>query len=212
MNRKNLGTLIVFEGLDGAGKTTAMQNLANVLRDDGYEVVVASSPCNESALGVSVRKLSHLPVIHEEAKILLYLADMVNQQNNIIKPALDAGKIILMDRWWYSTLVYNHSQQIPAGAIMSLVRATGLCKPDLAVLLDVPYEVSRARLDSRGYTDILDGMPADLFNYRREQYKRVIENARGVCIDATCSPEGVFDLLCNNIYCYLESSKIFDSE
>ena len=96
MNRKNLGTLIVFEGLDGAGKTTAMQNLANVLRDDGHEVVVASSPCNESALGVSVRKLSHLPVIHEEAKILLYLADMVNKQNNIIKPALDAGKICLL--------------------------------------------------------------------------------------------------------------------
>ena len=212
MERKALGTLIVFEGLDGSGKTTAMQNLASVLREDGHDVVIASSPCNESALGVNVRKLSHMPVIHEEAKILLYLADMVNQQNNVIRPGLAAGKIILMDRWWFSTLVYNQSEKIPTQAIMNLVRATGLCKPDLSVFLDVPYEVSRERLDARGFTNILDDMPADLFNYRREQYKNIIEHYRGVCIDATGDVDSVFNLLCNNIYCFLESSKVFDSE
>ena len=153
------GKFITFEGADGGGKSTQVQLAAAWLREQGYEVVTTREP-GGTVLAEKVRELVLDPALplNTTSQTLLYLAARSEHMEKVIKPALNAGKIVLCDRFCDSTLVY---QGLAVGkAWDELVELLRLCcfaraglGPDLTLVLDGRPEVLVQRREKRGVTD-----------------------------------------------------------
>jgi dTMP kinase len=135
------GLFITFEGGDGSGKTTQIARLASALRDAGQEVVTLREP-GGTVVGEGVREILLDPA-HEElspmAELLLFTASRAQLSLTVIKPALEAGKIVLCDRHADSSVAY---QGYGRGLDLAMVRsinawATGGLVPDRTIVLDV---------------------------------------------------------------------------
>ncbi len=143
------GKLIVFEGGEGAGKSTQIRFAAERLRDNGYAVIETREP-GGSELGAQLRQIvmtaegtAPIPLV----ELLLYVADRAQHVAQKIRPALQTGHVVLCDRFSASTLAY---QGYARGLDLSLIRQLdGLARdgiePDLTVLLDCPVEIGLAR-------------------------------------------------------------------
>ena len=153
------GKFITFEGADGGGKSTQVQLAATWLRERGYEVVTTREP-GGTVLAEKVRELVLDPALplNTTSQTLLYLAARSEHVEKVIKPALNAGKIVLCDRFSDSTLVY---QGLAVGKdwveLEELLRlccfATAGLGPDLTLVLDGRPEVLAQRREQRGVTD-----------------------------------------------------------
>jgi dTMP kinase len=145
--------LITFEGVDGTGKSTQIRALESYLIQRGYSCVVTREP-GGTALGKLIRKVLLEGEGHEIAsstELFLYLADRAQHVNDVILPAIKAGKIVLCDRFTDSTIAY---QGYGRGIELSLLRqlnhiADHGLRPDLTVLFDCPPPVGLARTASR---------------------------------------------------------------
>lgn len=141
------GVFVVFEGVEGAGKSTQVELLAAWLsaRDIAHERVREPGG---TALGEEVRRLlleaDEVPV---RAELLLMLAARAALVEQRIAPALAVGKVVVADRFELSTLAYQGSgRELGVDAVARLNRfATGDLRPDLTVYLDVPVSVGRTR-------------------------------------------------------------------
>ncbi len=147
------GKFISFEGPEGGGKSTHVAALAEALRGEGKSVLVTREPGGtrlaELIRGLVREELEDPPVTR--AEVLLFLASRAQVVANVIKPALARGEWVLCDRFSDSTFAY---QGYGRGIDVRLLRelnefATEGLVPDLTILLDVPLEVSRARLAER---------------------------------------------------------------
>ncbi|GAV31638.1 MAG: dTMP kinase [Anaerosomatales bacterium] len=135
------GVFITFEGGDGAGKTTQMRLLAEVVRRGGVEPVVVREP-GGTRTGESVREILLGPA-HDDltavAELFLFAASRAQLTAEVIVPALESGRVVLCDRYADSTTAY---QGYGRGLDLDLVRrvneaATGGLVPDLTIVLDV---------------------------------------------------------------------------
>lgn len=152
-NNVEEGRFITFEGPEGGGKSTQVQALAEALRAEGRTVLVTREP-GGTPLAEKIRTLvreerTDPPVARSE--VLLFLAARAQVVAEVIRPALARGEWVLCDRFADSTFAY---QGYGRGIDVDLLRhfndfATEGLVPDLTVLLDVPPEVSRARLAAR---------------------------------------------------------------
>ena len=147
------GKFITFEGPEGGGKSTHVKDLAERLRAEGRTVLMTREPGGtrlaELIRGLVREELEDPPVTR--AEVLLFLASRAQVVANVIKPALARGEWVLCDRFSDSTFAY---QGYGRGIDVQLLRelnefATEGLVPDLTILLDVPLEVSRARLAER---------------------------------------------------------------
>ena len=147
------GTFITFEGPEGGGKSTHVQELAEQLRAEGRTVLVTREPGGtrlaELIRGLVREEVDDPPVTRSE--VLLFLAARAQVVSQVIRPALQRGEWVICDRFADSTFAY---QGYGRGLDVDLLRhfndfATEGLVPDLTVLLDVPPEVSRARLAAR---------------------------------------------------------------
>ncbi len=144
---------ITFEGGDGTGKTTQLKALASHLRSRECSCVTTREPGGTS-LGTLIRQVL-LEVgkqpITSPAELFLYLADRAQHVQDVILPAIDAGKIVLCDRYTDSTLAY---QGYGRGIDLKLLRhlndiASRGVQPDLTLLLDCPVELGLSRTSQR---------------------------------------------------------------
>jgi len=141
MSKEEQGLFITLEGPEGSGKTTQAEKLAGYLQKEGYEVVLAREP-GSTVIGEKIRQILLDPQ-HQEmsyhTELFLYLASRVQLLEEIIKPALDAGKIVICDRFTDSTVVYQgYAREIGMENVKKITQAAlGLFKPDLTVLLDI---------------------------------------------------------------------------
>jgi len=140
---------ITLEGPEGSGKTSQIPALAGFLRDTGYDVVVTREP-GGTAVGDQIREvlmnLKNVAIV-PRTEILLFLAARAQHVEAIIRPALEAGKIVLCDRFGDSTLAYQgygHETNLDT-LRMLLDFSTGGLKPDMTLLLDVPVKAGLAR-------------------------------------------------------------------
>jgi len=147
------GKFITFEGPEGSGKSTHIRLLKAFLEARGVEVVLTREP-GGTPLGESVRNLLQhdqhdAPVAR--AEVLLFLACRAQHVARLIRPALEAGKWVLCDRFDDSTMAYQGYARGFDLALLGSVNdfAVDGLRPDLTVLLDVPPETSRARLAAR---------------------------------------------------------------
>lgn len=147
------GRFITFEGMDGCGKTTQLRILANTLHERGKAVVETVEP-GGTEIGQQIRRILLDPAnaaIHPRTELLLYFGSRAQNVEQVIRPALTAGKTVLCDRFTDSTLVYQGcGRGLDANVVLDLDRIAcqGL-KPDLTVLLDVDLETSLMRARRR---------------------------------------------------------------
>ena len=140
---------ITLEGPEGSGKTSQLPALAEYLRAAGYDVVVTREP-GGTAVGDQIREilmnLQNVSII-PRTEILLFLAARAQHVEELIRPALAAGKIVLCDRYGDSTLAYQgFGHKTDLKMLQTLLDfSTGGLKPDLTLLVDVPVEMGMAR-------------------------------------------------------------------
>jgi dTMP kinase len=182
------GTFITFEGTEGSGKTTQIGRLAHRLQERGRIVRVVREPGGTS-IGEEIRHtLKHSPGNHAmtpEAELLLINASRAQLVKEVILPALDAGEVLLCDRFADSSVVY---QGFGRGLNVQTVRqivgfAVGALRPHLTLLLTIPLDVSEARRMVRGSQPGVSGTkPArDRFEEAdRAFFERVEEGYRAI--------------------------------
>ena len=148
-----MGCFITFEGPEGCGKTTQMRLLANCLAEKGSQVVFTREP-GGCPIADKIREVlldaansGMVPL----AELFLYAAARAQHVSEIITPALEAGKIVLCDRFTDATVAYQgHGRQLDPALIEQLNRlATGRVRPHLTILLDCPVEVGLGRALAR---------------------------------------------------------------
>jgi dTMP kinase len=144
--------LISFEGIDGAGKTTQINLLSKYLESKGLSVVVLREPGGND-VSESIREilLSAKNSINPKTELLLFEAARSELVHSVIIPALENGKIVLLDRFYDSTTAYQgFGRGLPLDDISKLndIATSGL-KPDLTFFLDIPLEVSKERSKKR---------------------------------------------------------------
>ncbi len=164
------GKLIVFEGGEGAGKTTQIENVYRWLQSClqvSYTVKITREP-GGTALGQEIRTLllgNHTP--SDRAELLLYAADRAQHVTQDLKPALTQGCIVLCDRYTDSTIAYQgYGRGIDLQLIAQLNEiATQGLESDLTLWLDVPAEIGLLRAQNRGKRDRIE--QADLAFHQR---------------------------------------------
>ncbi len=139
-----------FDGLDGSGKTTQMTLFCQWLRDQGREVVTCRDP-GSTELGERIRDLllnHHDLPISRRAEMLLYMAARAQLVDELISPALAAGKTVVSDRYLLANVVYQaHAGGLDPNEVWQVGQlATGGLLPALTFVLDLPAEAAAARL------------------------------------------------------------------
>jgi len=189
---------ITLEGPEGSGKTTQIPLLVDWLREQGYAVELTREP-GGTDIGNLIRDVLHDPrhtAMDATAEILLYSADRAQHVAQCIRPALAAGKIVVSDRYYDSTLAY---QGYGRGLDLEMLRAitafaTAGLKPDLTLYLDIAPEEGLQRRQAGGEEwNRLDAETLDFHRRVRAGYMALIaqESERWVVIDAARSVEEV---------------------
>jgi dTMP kinase len=141
------GLFLCFEGGDGAGKSTQVRLLTEHLTARGGDVLVTRQP-GGTPLGAQIRELVlHGDHVSPRAEALLFAADKAHHVDELIRPALAAGRVVVTDRYTDSSIAYQGAgRDLGAGEIRELQHwAVGGLFPDLTFVLDIDPEVGRAR-------------------------------------------------------------------
>lgn len=149
MMKKN-GIFIVFEGIDGAGKTCQMENIKEYILCRGIDVVMTREP-GGTVIGEQIRELLLNPAhqnMDDRCELLLYGAARAQHLKEVIIPALKQGQAVLCDRFHLSTVAYQGYGRGISRSVLEAVNdiATAGLSPDLTVILDVPAEVGFQRI------------------------------------------------------------------
>ena len=150
------GCFITFEGTEGCGKSTHIKKLARRLEADGHTVRTLREPGGTES-GESIRQLlKHGPEeLTAEAELLLMNASRAQLVREVIRPAIAAGEIVLCDRFYDSTTVYQGTGRgLDAAQVQAVIDfAVGDTRPDLTLLLQIPLKTSEERRARRSETD-----------------------------------------------------------
>ncbi len=152
---KDIPRFIAFEGIDGSGKTTHAKLLRKFLRTLGFSVVLVKDP-GTTQLGEKIRRIlkSNLK-ISSTSELFLFLAARRQLVEDVIRPALRQGKIVISDRFTHSTLAYQGRGKmlLPETLPMLCFIASGGTEPELNIVLDVAPEVGLKRVKDRYSSD-----------------------------------------------------------
>lgn len=184
----NQSKFIVVEGLEGAGKSTAINAIVETLKAAGVADIVNTREPGGTVLAEKMRSL--VKEEHEGEKLqdmtelLLMYAARVQLVENVIKPALDSGKWVLGDRHDMSSQAYQGGgRQIARTTMESLKETTlGGFKPDLTLYLDLDPRVGLERARGRGELDRIERMDISFFDRTRERYLEIAEQDETVLV------------------------------
>ena len=186
---------ITFEGIDGVGKSTQLDLLEKFLIAQGKEVVRTLEP-GGTELGQEIRHL----LLHRKgdvsprAEALLYAADRAHHVATKIRPALSAGKVVLSDRYFDSSVAYQGAaRELDVEEVKQIsLWAVDHLMPDLTVLLDLPADQAIARRSSKGTEpDRLESEQLEFFERARSEYLKMAIEPRFQVIDATDSVDQI---------------------
>ncbi|XCN73283.1 MAG: dTMP kinase [Candidatus Electrothrix aestuarii] len=143
------GMLVAFEGIDGTGKSTQLQGLATFLKEQGFPLITTYEP-TDSRYGRKIRELyKDRSSCTLEEELRLFIEDRRLHVDELIKPGLAAGNIILTDRYYYSTAAYQGAAGMDPSDIFA--RNSFAPMPNLVLLLTMDPEISIARIqEGRG--------------------------------------------------------------
>jgi dTMP kinase len=184
------GLFVTLEGGEGSGKSTQIQRLAGRIRALGIEPVLAREP-GGTPLAEGVRALLLDADRRPGALAEVFLLEAARAQlvSTVLRPALEAGRVVLCDRYDDSTLAYQGGGRgLDDEMLRTLNRAaTGGLRPDLTLLLDAPHELGLERRSRQGSMNRLDREPAEFHARVRQRYLELAaaEPGRFVVVDAT---------------------------
>jgi dTMP kinase len=178
------GLFLAFEGVEGAGKTTQVSRLAAWLREQGHTVVVAREPgstplgerVRETVLGVGVE-------VPARSELFLMLAARAAFVEQVVRPAVAAGQVVIADRFELSTLAYQGAGRgLPLEEVEACNRfATGGVTPDATVLLDLEFEVGAGRQRAAGKTaDRMEREEAEFHRRVGRAYRELAGRVAGI--------------------------------
>jgi dTMP kinase len=185
---------ISFEGMDGAGKSTHLNWFAEQLKSRGHEVIVTREP-GGTPLGEQLREILLHQKMSMDTEALLMFAARAEHIAQVIKPAMQAGKWVISDRYTDASFAYQG-----AGRGMDWQKLQQLeqwvhadLQPDLTLFFDVPVEVARQRLSNNVMLDKFEQEQSDFFERVRSGYHRRVKEQpqRYAVIDAAQSLEQV---------------------
>ncbi len=192
------GRFITFEGIDGAGKSTQIQVVADALRARGIELVITREP-GGTPLAEALRTLVLSEPMDAATETLLLFAARSDHLERVLRPALAAGRWVLCDRFTDATYAYQAGGRgVPVEKIATLERWVHPdLQPDLTLLFDVPPEVAAQRLAQARAADRFESEQLGFFGAVRKQY---LERAaafpdRFFVVDSAASPAVIRDQL-----------------
>jgi len=170
---------IVVEGLEGAGKSTAIQAIVETLHEFGVDQITRTREPGGTVLAEKMRELVKQEhegeVLQDMTELLLMYAARVQLVENVIKPALEKGSWVVGDRHDMSSQAYQGGgRQISRQTMQSLKQTTlGDFKPDLTLYLDIDPKVGLERARGRGELDRIEKMDISVFERTRERYLEI---------------------------------------
>lgn len=144
------GLFIVIEGIDGTGKSTQSKRLADWFRSRGREVVLSREP-TDGPWGKKLRESATTGRLSAEEELECFLNDRREHVEMSIKPALAEGKVVILDRYYFSTMAYQGARGFDPAEIR-LRNEAFAPRPDLLLILDLSVESAHGRIGARGDT------------------------------------------------------------
>ncbi|MGA1820558.1 MAG: dTMP kinase [Thermoplasmatota archaeon] len=141
-----MAPFIVIEGIDGCGKGTQARLLFEHLKGLGKDVVLTAEP-TKGPLGKLIREHLQEPFLDDESLALLFAADRIEHLEKEVRPALDAGKAVISDRYVYSSIAYQ-GQRVDLEWVGEINKYSD--RPDIAILLDISAQLAQRRMKERG--------------------------------------------------------------
>ena len=184
MNAPEKGCLITLEGIEGAGKSTHIQFIAEQFRQAGKEVLITREP-GGTILGEGIRELllnKNEELMFEETELLLMFAARAQHVRQVILPAINANKIIICDRFTDSSYAYQGGgrglslkkiQQLEAWLFSGVLSGF---KPDLTLLLDLSVETGLSRARARGEADRFEIETVSFFQNARDVFLKISQD------------------------------------
>lgn len=185
-NAVRKGHLIAFEGIDGTGKSTQIDLLARVLRQQGQDVVLTREPTN-GVYGQRIRQLYQArDTVSRQEELDLFLADRREHVTELIAPGLSQGRVILTDRYYFSTAAYQGTVGFDPQTIIRQNEAFAPV-PDLVILIQLPPEqavmrIQRYRHETLNQFEQEDGLRrvAAVFDSLHGDYIRRVDGAQEI--------------------------------
>ena len=195
---------ITFEGGEGAGKSTQIELLLEHLQGRGLDVVSLRDP-GGTAISEKIRDIlkdKENALMTPKTEVLLYLAARNQMVESLIMPHLDAGKIVLCDRFSDSTLAYQGYAGGVDENLEELCRfAESGIRPDITFLLRINPELGLARKTGQGELDRLELKGLEFHEAVAEGFEKIAKNnpERVVAIDATLSPQEIHGIIIKHV-------------
>jgi dTMP kinase len=202
MAKLEKGVLIVFEGIDGAGKSTQAEIILKKLDGRGYSVVYFREP-SDSKWGQEIKKKAQFAdSLTPEEELELFQKDREENVKNNLRPSLERKDIVILDRYYFSTIAYQGAKGIDPESIRERNEAFAV-RPDLVFVLDVAAGQGLYRIEDRGQKDML---------FEREEYlvkvRQLFKSFKGdniYHIDAAKSVEHIAEQIENITFEFLKS-------
>jgi len=190
------GLFITFEGMDGCGKSTQLNLLADYLKSKGLDSVITREP-GGAGLGEKLREilLNYDGEVSSNCEAFLFLADRAQHIDIIVRPAIEAGKIVLCDRHTDSTVAYQgYGRGVDLAQIKMLnnIATSGLI-PDLTFVFDIDVETSQQRVGKN--KDRMESAGLEFHQRVRDGYLAIAKDEpdRIKLIDSVDSIENIFE-------------------
>jgi dTMP kinase len=169
------GTFITFEGGEGSGKSTHIERLVTRLRQEGYHVLIAREP-GGTEVGEQIRHIlqysQQSTAMVPETELLLFCASRAQLVREIIEPARNDGRVVICDRFFDSTTVYQGvGRNIDPSAVAAINNlAVGACLPDLTLVIDLDPRVGLERARGRELFDRMENQSLEFYERVRQGY------------------------------------------
>lgn len=201
------GVFVCLEGIDASGKSTQARWLVRNLRRRGFDAIYTTEP-SDGEIGKFIKcyvlqRKKRIPAVVEA---LLFAVDRVDHVESKIEPALESGKIVVSDRYVYSSLAYQGAAGLDIGWI-KLVNQMAL-PPDLAIYIDVPPEVVVKRMKRR--RSVMETLETQ--RRVREVYMQLVREKRLVLIDGNRPAREVVQNILAVVLKRLKCAQIFQNE
>ena len=183
-----IGVLVNLEGIDGCGKSTQSKLLQEKLEEEGEKVIILKEPTKRPH-GQKLWDMLHGKRKATNEEILeLFVLDRKQHVDEKIQPALDDGGIVLMDRYYYSSMAY----QVAGGIDVEEIREKHAFapKPDIVLIFDLPVSIALERV--KGHSDADEFEKEEHLEKVRIAYLDLENDPLVRIVDATRTPEGIF--------------------
>jgi len=200
---KSKSPFIVFEGIEGVGKSTQIDVLSKEISETKQKVIKTFEP-GATILGKEIRKLllesSKSTKISSLSELLLFSADRAQHVSEIIKPALENDTVVLCDRFIYSTLAYQCYGRGLSAELVNLVNSLTLedLTPDLVILLDIDPEIGLKRAKKRQDLDRIESLELSFHKKVREGFLTLAKDNKEIFI--TVDAEKSIEDISENIF------------